>query len=370
VRPREAAGSDALTVAAAPPSLDRMKRDMILLQERLDAAELALAAQEPAGQLTPGSPPQTPPPPLPDSLDGAAFSRGLAAVRPTLDACDDGTYRGTITATLTIAPDGGVTDVRLRPARTPIAACVELALRGARFDLTKRGTTASQALSFTTASRTPPGPGPRAACDGEALNDKAMEAYASGNYAVALVHFEAAYACKPELRFAEKALVVACNIPNLSQARKHWARITPMMRQRVLMICVRNAITEDMLNDVTSAGPTPTPTPTPMRPANVPPTVLEPRRTAGSPNIAPDDRTKAAIRAGGETKIIGSFKLCITAAGVVSGVASLKSTGHPAYDAKIQREMLAWRYRPYEVNGKAVPVCTAVTFIYAPSSSP
>ena len=24
-----------------------------------------------------------------------------------------------------------------------------------------------------------------------------------------------------------------------------------------------------------------------------------------------------------------------------------------------------WRYRPYNVNGKAVPVCTAVTFIYS-----
>ena len=24
-----------------------------------------------------------------------------------------------------------------------------------------------------------------------------------------------------------------------------------------------------------------------------------------------------------------------------------------------------WRYKPYLVNGKAVPVCTAVTFIYS-----
>jgi hypothetical protein len=24
-----------------------------------------------------------------------------------------------------------------------------------------------------------------------------------------------------------------------------------------------------------------------------------------------------------------------------------------------------WRYKPYNVNGKPVPVCTAVTFIYS-----
>jgi hypothetical protein len=29
--------------------------------------------------------------------------------------------------------------------------------------------------------------------------------------------------------------------------------------------------------------------------------------------------------------------------------------------------MNAWKYRPFMVNGKAVPVCTAVTFIYTQS---
>ena len=44
----------------------------------------------------------------------------------------------------------------------------------------------------------------------------------------------------------------------------------------------------------------------------------------------------------------------------------LKSTGFPAYDNKILSKMRGeWRYKPYMVNGKAVPVCTAVTFIYS-----
>ena len=42
----------------------------------------------------------------------------------------------------------------------------------------------------------------------------------------------------------------------------------------------------------------------------------------------------------------------------------IKASGFPAYDQKIQREMRNWKYRPFMINGKAAPVCTAVTFIY------
>jgi len=68
----------------------------------------------------------------------------------------------------------------------------------------------------------------------------------------------------------------------------------------------------------------------------------------------------------GKDRIIGSFKLCLTVTGAISNVNMLKSTGFPAYDSKIQNKMRSeWRYKPYMVNGKAVPVCTAVTFIYS-----
>ena len=44
----------------------------------------------------------------------------------------------------------------------------------------------------------------------------------------------------------------------------------------------------------------------------------------------------------------------------------LKSSGFPSYDAKIKNKMQnEWKYKPYAVNGRAVPVCTAVTFIYS-----
>jgi TonB family protein len=81
--------------------------------------------------------------------------------------------------------------------------------------------------------------------------------------------------------------------------------------------------------------------------------------------ILPDDKTKKAFRESKRDKMIGSFKLCIDEQGAIDRVSLLKSTGFAAYDAKIIAEMNAWAYRPYQVNGTAVPVCTAVTFIYS-----
>ena len=109
----------------------------------------------------------------------------------------------------------------------------------------------------------------------------------------------------------------------------------------------------------------PPPPPPPAPPQNVPPTLLEGSRIAGDKNIVPNDVTKTEIQRSGKDKIVGSFKLCITVDGVVNTISQLKSTGFAAYDGKIQSEMRNWRYRPYMVNGRAVPVCTAVTFIYS-----
>jgi hypothetical protein len=109
----------------------------------------------------------------------------------------------------------------------------------------------------------------------------------------------------------------------------------------------------------------PPPPPPPAPPQNVPPTVLESNRIAGSKLIVPDDKTKAAITKSGRDKVIGSFKLCIDLNGAVQSVTTLKATGFPDYDNKLTREMRVWKYTPYLVNGKATPVCTAVTFIYA-----
>jgi protein TonB len=119
------------------------------------------------------------------------------------------------------------------------------------------------------------------------------------------------------------------------------------------------------LNGVMGAPPPPPPPP-PAPPQNVAPTALEASRIAGEKQIVPDDVTKTEINRSGKTRVIASFKLCITAAGGVNTVNMLKSSGFPAYDNKILSTIRgSWRYRPFNVNGKAVPVCTAVTFIYS-----
>jgi protein TonB len=120
------------------------------------------------------------------------------------------------------------------------------------------------------------------------------------------------------------------------------------------------------LNGVVAAPPPPPPPPPPAPPQNVAPTALDANRIAGEKNIVPDDGTKTEISRSGKEKLVGSFKLCITAEGNINTVSQLKSTGFPAYDQKIQNTIRGeWRYRPFVVNGKAAAVCTAVTFIYS-----
>ncbi len=111
-------------------------------------------------------------------------------------------------------------------------------------------------------------------------------------------------------------------------------------------------------------APPPPPPPPPPPHAVVAPTALEQMRIAGEKLIVPDDVTKTEISRSGKTKLVATYKICINVNGDVSQVNMLKSSGFPSYDSKISREMRAWKYRPYSVDGQARPVCTSVTFIY------
>jgi len=114
--------------------------------------------------------------------------------------------------------------------------------------------------------------------------------------------------------------------------------------------------------------PAPAPAPPPAAPQNVAPTALDANRIAGDREIRPDPGTQSEISRAGVAKITGAYKLCLTAAGSVGSVTPLKSTGFASYDDKITTTIRTrWRYRPFMVNGKAVPVCTAVRFIYMQS---
>jgi eukaryotic-like serine/threonine-protein kinase len=105
---------------------------------------------------------------------------------------------------------------------------------------------AAEAMRLVTCGRTPdPSPIP---CDAEALADKGKEQYGNGQLAATLTSYEAAWSCKQDPQYAEKAFITACNLANVSKARVHWKRMTPMMKQRASAICVRNGITQDMLD--------------------------------------------------------------------------------------------------------------------------
>lgn len=88
-------------------------------------------------------------------------------------------------------------------------------------------------------------------------------------------------------------------------------------------------------------------------------------RIKGNKYIAPDDDTKSAIQRAHITRVIGSFQVCLDATGHVQDVRIIKPTGVPPYDATILQGVRRWEYEPYLDEGKAIPVCSAVTFIYS-----
>jgi len=106
----------------------------------------------------------------------------------------------------------------------------------------------------------------------------------------------------------------------------------------------------------------PMPTRTPENRIFIGPAQLH--RTKGNKLVVPDDESKLAIQKAGISRVIGTFQFCIDESGHVGDLALLRSTSVPPYDSKILRELSHWEFKPYIDDGKPVPVCTAVTFIY------
>ena len=123
-----------------------------------------------------------------------------------------------------------------------------------------------------------------------------------------------------------------------------------------------------VVGGVVAPPPPPPPPPPPAKIETVTPQALEAQRISGDKNITPDDVTKTEIQRSGKSKLVVPVKLCVTETGRVKSVHVLKSSGFSAYDSKIKKEMGAWKYRPFTVNSKAVPVCTAITLIYVQKS--
>jgi serine/threonine protein kinase len=131
--------------------------------------------------------------------------------------------------------------------------------------------------------------------------------------------------------------------------------------------------TEELHPVVAAAPPLPAPVPAVAAPAAailapqaVTPSALDANRIGGDRRIAPDENTMVLIKRSGSDSVAAAFKVCVTADGSIGAVTQLKSTGFPSYDETIQNTIRRdWRYRPFVVNGKGTPVCTAYRFAYS-----
>ncbi len=121
---------------------------------------------------------------------------------------------------------------------------------------------------------------------------------------------------------------------------------------------------EGMIGGIDTGAPPPPPPPPPQPPQVVNQQQLEQKRVAGEKQIIPDDDVKLQISRAGASRVVATVKICINEGGAVEGLTVVKSSGYPSYDRKILAKMRQWRYSPYQVNGKAVAVCSPVTFIY------
>ena len=101
-----------------------------------------------------------------------------------------------------------------------------------------------------------------------------------------------------------------------------------------------------------------------VEPVLVPPTVIKGLRTSGETQLHPPATVKTAMLRDGKSKVVATFRLCVGVDGEVASTAVLKSSGYAGYDAAIDAGLRQWRYKAYEIGGRKVPVCGAVTFIY------
>ena len=110
--------------------------------------------------------------------------------------------------------------------------------------------------------------------------------------------------------------------------------------------------------------PPPPQPPVVVEPTIIPPNILKGNRISGETAISPPDVVKTQMLRDDHHRVVGSFKVCVSEAGRVSSVSVIKPTTYPEYDQRLIAAMRAWRYQPYMIAGRPVPVCSAVSFVY------
>jgi hypothetical protein len=106
------------------------------------------------------------------------------------------------------------------------------------------------------------------------------------------------------------------------------------------------------------------PAPPPPKVHAVTPQILKGLRIRGETAIHPPRDVFQEMHRGGDLKTSASIKVCLAVDGAVASVGLVKSTRYTAYDEAILAAARRWIYRPYTMNGAAVPACGMVTFVY------
>lgn len=92
--------------------------------------------------------------------------------------------------------------------------------------------------------------------------------------------------------------------------------------------------------------------------------VLAALRTSGETQILPSSSTQSEMMRDGMETTRGTVKLCLSAQGAVTSATTLISTKYSDYDRALLSAVRGWRYRPYTVDGAAVPACSIVSFVF------
>jgi TonB family protein len=100
----------------------------------------------------------------------------------------------------------------------------------------------------------------------------------------------------------------------------------------------------------------------PEQPPFVPPRELRKKLIAGETQIVPDHPTKIALQRAGKDRVIGVVKYCIDTGGNVTSAQLERSTGYPAYDARLVDGVRAWKFRPHTIGTTPIGACSTVNF--------
>lgn len=95
---------------------------------------------------------------------------------------------------------------------------------------------------------------------------------------------------------------------------------------------------------------------------NVPSAMV--KRVAGETLVAPDAREKTLLQKARIKRVVAAFHYCIDTTGRVSRVLPIRHSGLPRYDRKLVEAIQRWTYQPFVDEGRPVPVCSSVHYIY------